>query len=183
MTDFSEDTQPTTLPERAGQSDAPEGTEQTLVILAQNETGMLDRVVGMLRRRRAQTQSITIGKSELPDVSRITVVMRDTEVEVNQLVEQLRKIVAVRHVVHLSADSSVLRELALIKINSNPGQRAEIIELAHLFGAHLVDLADETVTLEVSGNTDKIEKFVRLVEPFGIREVARTGSVAMTREA
>ncbi|HZS79626.1 MAG TPA: acetolactate synthase small subunit [Ktedonobacteraceae bacterium] len=182
MTDFSEDKNPNALPERAGQSDAPEGTEQTLVILAQNETGMLDRVVGMLRRRRAQTQSITIGKSELPDVSRITVVMRDTEVEVNQLVEQLRKIVAVRHVVHLPADSSVLRELALIKINSNPGQRAEIIELAHLFGAHLVDLADETVTLEVSGNTEKIEKFVRLVEPFGIREVARTGSVAMTRE-
>jgi acetolactate synthase-1/3 small subunit len=170
--------------ERAGQADAPKGTERshTLLVLANNEPGMVDRVVGVLRRRRAQPQTISIGQSEIPNVSRITIQMTDSEVGVEQLVEQLHKIVDVRHIVNLSSEQAVARELALVKVNAAAESRAEIIEMGNLFGAHIIDLAQETVTLEVTGSEEKIEKLVALLQRFGVREIARTGSVAMTRD-
>ena len=170
--------------ERAGQADAPKGTERshTLLVLANNEPGMVDRVVGVLRRRRAQPQTISIGQSEIANVSRITIQVNDSEVGVEQLIEQLHKIVDVRHVVNLSSEQAVARELALVKVNANTKTRAEIIEMGHHFGAHIVDLAPETVTLEVTGNEEKIERFFALLQRFGVREIARTGSVAMTRD-
>jgi acetolactate synthase-1/3 small subunit len=170
--------------ERAGQADAPKGTERshTLLVLANNEPGMVDRVVGVLRRRRAQPQTISIGQSEIPNVSRITIQVSDSEVGVEQLIEQLRKIVDVRHIVNVTSEQAVARQLALIKVSASADTRAEIIETGHHFGAYIVDLAPETVTLEVTGNEEKIEKLVALLQPFGVREIARTGSVAMTRD-
>jgi acetolactate synthase I/III small subunit len=170
--------------ERSGQADAPKGTERshTLLVLANNEPGMVDRVVGVLRRRRAQPQTISIGQSEIANVSRITIQVNDSEVGVEQLIEQLRKIVDVRHIVNLSSEQAVARELALVKVNASDRTRAEIIELGHYFGAHTVDLAQESITLEVTGSEEKIEKFVALLKRFGVREIARTGSVAMTRD-
>jgi acetolactate synthase I/III small subunit len=170
--------------ERAGQAEAPKGTERshTLLVLANNEPGMVDRVVGVLRRRRAQPQTISIGQSEIANVSRITIQVNDSEVGVEQLIEQLRKIVDVRQVVNLSAEQAVARELALVKVNASAETRAEIIETGHHFGAHIVDLTQETVTLEVTGSEEKIEKLVALLQRFGVREIARTGSVAMTRD-
>jgi len=172
------------ITERAGQSDAPMGTGRShiLVILANNQPGMVDRVVGVLRRRRAQAQTISISQSELPNVSRITAVVNDSEVGIEQLVEQLRKIVDVRQVVNHSTEQSVARELALVKVNAAAEARGEVIEVGNLFGAHVVDLAQETLTLEVTGNEEKIEKFVALLQRFGVREIARTGSVAMIRD-
>jgi acetolactate synthase-1/3 small subunit len=170
--------------ERAGQAEAPKGTERShiLLILANNAPGMVDRVVGVLRRRRAQPQTISIGQSEIQDVSRITIQINDSEVGVEQLIEQLRKIVDVRHIVNLSSEQAVARELALVKVNAAAESRAEIIEIGNLFGAHIIDLAQETVTLEVTGSEEKIEKLVALLQRFGVREIARTGSVAMTRD-
>ncbi len=170
--------------ERAGQAEAPKGTERshTLLIMANNEPGMVDRIVGVLRRRRAQPQTISIGQSEMPNVSRITIQVNDSEVGVDQLIEQLRKIVDVRHIVNLSSEQAVARELALVKVNAAAEKRAEIIEMGNLFGAHIVDLTPETVTLEVTGSEEKIEKLVALLQRFGVREIARTGSVAMTRD-
>jgi acetolactate synthase-1/3 small subunit len=170
-------------PERAGQSNAPDGAARThtLVILVQERPGSVDRVVGLLRRRRAKMQTLSIAPSEQPDVARITAVTTDAEVSVGQLVEQLRKVVDVRQVLHLSSEQMVERELALVKVASDPQRTTEIIELGQQFGAHVADLAPETVTLEVAGNTAKVEKLLSLLEPFGIREVARTGSVAMPR--
>jgi acetolactate synthase-1/3 small subunit len=104
-------------------------------------------------------------------------------VAVEHLVEQLRKVVDVRHIVNLLSEQTVARELALIKVNSNEAHRSEVIELSHLFGAHVVDVTSETVTLEVTGNEEKVEKLVSLLQSYGIREVARTGFVAMTRGA
>lgn len=169
--------------ERAGQSNAPEGAVRThtLVILVHERPGSVDRVVGLLRRRRANMQTLTIGRSEQPDVARITAVTNDAEVAIEQLVEQIRKVVDVRQVLNLSSEQSILRELALIKVTADPLRSNEIIELGHQFGASLVDVAPETVTLEVTGSTEKLEKLVHLLEPFGICEVARTGSVAMPR--
>ena len=170
--------------ERTGQSDAPAGTAQshTIVVLAYDRHGALDRIVNVLRRRRAKMQAFAIGRNELPDMVRITIVMKDSEVGVEQLVEQLRKIVDVQHVVNLSSEQIIARELALIKVNRGESQHAsEIIELAHLFGAYVVDVTPQTLTLEVTGSEEKVEKLVNSLQSFGIREVARTGRVAMSR--
>ena len=170
--------------DRPGQADAPAGTDRshTIVVLTYDRHGALDRIVGVLRRRRAKMQTFAIGRNEFPDMARITIVMNDSEVAVEQLVEQLRKIVDVQHVVNLSSEQTVSRELALVKVNSNESQSSnEIIELAHQFGAHVVDVTPQTITLEVTGSEKKVEKFVDSLQSFGIREVARTGCVAMTR--
>lgn len=169
--------------ERAGQSNAPEGAVRThtLIILVHERPGSVDRVVGLLRRRRANMQTLTIGRSEQPDVARITAVTTDAEVAVEQLVEQIRKVVDVRQVTNLSSEQSILRELALIRVASDPQRSNEIIELGHQFGASIADIAPETITLEVTGNAEKLAKLVSLLEPFGIREMARTGSAAMPR--
>ena len=170
--------------ERPGQGDAPPGTDQThtIVVLAYDKHGALDRIIGVLRRRRAKLKAFAVGRNEFPGMVRITVVMNDSEVAVEQLVEQLRKIVDVQHVENLMEERMVARELALIKVNSNESQYStEIIELAHHFGAHIVDVTQQTLTLEVTGSEEKVEKFVDSLQGFGIREVARTGRVAMTR--
>lgn len=169
---------------RAGQGDAPKGTERihTLVVLVNDRIGAVDRVVGLLRRRRANMHTLVIAHSEISGVVRITVVVDDSEVGVDQLAEQLRKIVDVRHVVKLSSDQAVSRELALIKVNCNTTNRSAIIEMSHLFGAHAVDLTSETVTLEVTGSEEQVGKLIDHLQSYGIREVARTGSVAMARE-
>ena len=173
-----------TLPtERAGQSNAPDGAARThtLVISINERPGAVDRVVGLLRRRRANMQTLIIGRSEQADVARITAVTNDSEVAVEQLVEQLRKVVDVRQVRNLSSEQMVERELALIKVKSDPLHSNDIIELGHQFGAHIADVAPEAVTLEVTGSAAKVEKLVDLLQPFGIYEMARTGSVAMPR--
>lgn len=168
---------------RAGQSDAPKGAARThtLVILVQERPGSVDRVVGLLRRRRANMQTLTIGRSEQPDVARVTAVTDDAEVSVGQLVEQMRKVVDVRQVIHLSSEQMVVRELALIKVTSDQQHSSEIIELGQQFGAHVADVAPGSVTLEVTGSVAQVERLVDLLQPFGIREVARTGSVALPR--
>ena len=172
-------------PQRAGQENVPQDGVRShiLLLFADDRHGALDRIVGHLRRRRANTQTFAIGQSEIPHVVRITVVMQDSEVGVEQLVEQLRKIVDVRHIVNLTSEQAVSRELALIKVNSTAIQQHEIIETGHLYGAHAVDVDPETVTLEVTGSAEKVETLVHHLQRYGIREVARTGCVAMTRGA
>lgn len=171
------------IKERAGQSNAQEGSvrSHTLVVFANDNHGALDRIVGVLRRRRAATQTFTLGRSELPGVLRITVVIDDSEVEVDHLIEQLRKVVDVQHIVNLSSGQTVARELALIKVNSGVSHYSEIIELSHLYGAHVIDVTQDTVTLEVTGSEEKVETLVSQLQKYGIREIARTGRVAMMR--
>jgi acetolactate synthase-1/3 small subunit len=168
---------------RPGQSNAPQGEERayTLVMLVNDRPGSVDRVIGMLRRRRASMQTLFIGRSEVPGVVRITVNVNDSEVEFAQLLEQLRKVVDVRYIVNLSPEEAVARELALVKVNNTTGTCSEIIEVGHLFGAHAVDVTGETITLEVTGSVEKVDKLVNQLQTYGIREVARTGCVAMTR--
>jgi acetolactate synthase-1/3 small subunit len=169
---------------RAGQSDgSPEAISvHTLVALVNDRHGAVDRVVNILRRRRANMRAFNVSPSELEGVMRVTVVVDDSEVHVDQLAEQLRKIVDVRHIVNLSSEQALARELALIKVNCMPATRAEIIELSHLFGAHALDIAAESIMLEVTGSEAKLGKLLALLQPYGIREVARSGSVALARE-
>jgi acetolactate synthase-1/3 small subunit len=154
----------------------------TLVILIDEKPGAVDRVVGLLRRRRANMQSLTISHCELPDVTRITAVTTDSDVAVGQLIEQLRKVIDVREVSNLSSGQMVERELALIKVASSDPQRSnEIIDLGRQHGAYIADVAADSVTLEMTSSTTQVETLVQLLQPFGIREVARTGCVALPR--
>ena len=170
---------------RAGQSSIPEGSERihTLVTLVENRPGAIDRVIGLLRRRRANMQTLALGRSEQPDVVRITVVVNDSDVVIEQLVEQLRKIVDVQRVENITFQRAVTRELALMKVDSTFDNVHEIVEKAQLFGAHVVDMSPETVTLEVTGSEEKLEKLVALLQVYGIREIARSGRVSLARGA
>ncbi len=172
-----------TQPERAGQTSVPVEAARTytLVILIDEKPGAVDRVVGLLRRRRANMQSLTISHSEQTDVTRITAVTTDSDVAVGQLVEQMRKVIDVREVSNLSSGQTVERALALIKVASDPQRTREIIELGRQHGAYVADVAANSITLEVAGNTAQVEALIALLQPFGIREVARTGSIALPR--
>ena len=176
-------TNPAAPTNRSGHSDAPQGTERahTLIVLVNDRPGAVDRVVGILRRRRANMQTFVLGRSELPDTVRITVSVTDSEVGIDHLIEQLRKTVDVRQVVNLTFQQAITRELALIKVNSSAERSNQIIELGLLFGAVVVDITPEAIMLEVTGSGEKIEKLVSLLQEYGIREVARSGSVAMAR--
>jgi acetolactate synthase-1/3 small subunit len=173
----------TRTPERSGQTGAPSDTIQshTLVILIQERTGAVDRVVGLLRRRRANMQALAIGRTEQPNITRITAVTDDSEVGVEQLVAQIRKVVDVQQVSNLTSEQIVARELALIKVQSDAEQSEQIIALGQQFGAQVADIAPDAITLEVSGESSKVEQLVQLLRPFGVREIARTGSVALAR--
>lgn len=169
--------------ERSGQSSVPQGEEHmyTLVVHVNDRPGSVDRVIGLLRRRRAGMQTLVIGRSEEAGIVRITVNVNDSEIMVDHLVEQVRKIIDVRSVVNVSMAHTIARELALIKVNSTSANSSEIIEVGHLYGAHAVDVTDKTITLEVTGSEEKVEQLVSQLQRYGIREVARTGYVAMTR--
>ena len=184
MTSETQGTQAVAEPEeRAGQSSVPVEAARTytLVILIDEKPGAVDRVVGLLRRRRANMQSLTISHSEQTDVTRITAVAMDSDVAIGQLVEQLRKVIDVREVHNLSSGQMVERELALIKVTSDPQRANEIIELARQHGAFVADVTTTSLTLEVTGSSAQVEALINLLQPYGVREIARTGSVALPR--
>lgn len=169
--------------DRTGHSDVAQGAEQmhALIILVEDRPGSVDRVVGVLRRRRANMQTLTLGRDGLSDSSvvRISVFVSDSEVGINHLVEQLRKIVDVRRVVNLPYQQSVSRELALIKVSSTAENVNDIIGLGTPFGARVLEVTAETITLEVTNSAEHIEKLVGQLQGYGIRDVARSGSVAI----
>jgi acetolactate synthase I/III small subunit len=170
--------------ERAGHSDVSEAQMRahTLIVLVHDRPGAIDRVVGMMRRRRANMQGLVLGRSESEEFVRITLVVNDSEVAVDHLIEQLRKIIDVSQVTNLTMHQALMRELALIKVAHPTGGASEIIELGDLFGAHVVDIDQETATLEVTGSQEKIDNFISRLQKYGIREIARSGSIALVRD-
>ncbi len=168
---------------RAGQTGAAQGTEQvhTLVVLVQDRPGSVDRVVGLLRRRRANMQTLALGRSIQSNVVRITIGVDDSEVGVEHLVEQLRKIIDVKKVTNLAPQEAITHELALIKVNATGAQVQEVLTHGQRFGAQRVDGTDETVTLEIVGSAENIEQLLEHLKPYGIRELARSGSVTLSR--
>lgn len=155
-----------------------------LIVLVEDKPGAIDRVVGVLRRRRANVQTLTLGRSgpsDAANVVRLSVFVNDSEVGIDHLVAQLRKIVDVQQVVNLPYQQSVSRELALIKVNSTAENVNEIIDLGIPFGSRVLEVTAETVTLEVTNSAEQIERLVGLLQGYGIRDVARSGSVAIAR--
>jgi acetolactate synthase-1/3 small subunit len=155
--------------------------KHTLVALMENKPGVLSRVSSLFRRRNYNIESLSVGHSEAPGISRMTIVLDGDERIVEQVVKQLEKLINVTEVSVVGDDETVYRELALIKVAAGPGSRSEIIELTHIFRARVVDVGATALTVEVVGPESRVNSLIGLLRPYGIEELARTGRVAMVR--
>ena len=158
-------------------------TQHTLIALVQDKPGVLNRVASIFRRRGFNINSIAVGSSELPGLSRMTIVVNGTATTVEQVRKQLAKAIDVVKVADITEESITARELALIKVKATSANRGEIIEIADIFRASIVDVSSESLTIEITGDEDKVESLVSLLRGFGIKEIARAGRVAMVRGA
>ncbi len=156
-------------------------TKHTLIALVANRPGVLNRVASLFRRRGFNIESIAVGHSELPHLSRMTIVVDGATTVVEQVRKQLDKVIDVVRVSDITGDDIVARELALIKVRATSATRSEIIQIVDIFRANIVDVASDSVTIEVTGDEDKIDSLYNLLRGFGIREIARTGRIAMGR--
>jgi len=156
-------------------------TKHTIVALVANRPGVLNRVASLFRRRGFNIESIAVGHSELPGVSRMTIVVDGATTLVEQVRKQLDKVIDVIKVSDITGENTISRELALIKVKSTPTTRSEIMQIVDIFRAKIVDVATESVTVEVTGDESKNTSLYNLLKPFGIKEISRTGVVAMTR--
>ena len=155
----------------------------TIVALVEDRPGVLNRVSSLFRRRGFNIASLAVGKSEQPNLSRMTFVVEGDENTVEQVTKQLNKLIEVIKVSELNEDEVVARELALIRVHASASTRSEIIQLVDIFRANIVDVSSNSVVIEVTGEEDKINALYNLLRPFGIRELMRTGRIAMTRGA
>ena len=156
-------------------------TKHTLVALVEDKPGVLNRVASLFRRRGFNIESIAVGRTEQPGISRMTIVVDGAASMVEQVRKQLDKVIDVVKVSDISGDEVVARELALIKVRATASNRSEIIQIVDIFRANIVDVAPDSVTVEVTGDEDKIDSLLDLLRGFGIKELARTGRIAMTR--
>src|SRR5919202_3465118 len=153
-----------------------------LSALVENKPGVLFRITNLFRARNFNIESITVGSTEMPDLSRMTVTLKSDERTLDQLVKQLRKLIDVVEVKILATDRTVYRELALIKTKSeDPTTRMEIANFASIFRANILDVGKRSVIVEITGTPDKIDAFKNLVDHFGIIQLARTGVSALAR--
>jgi acetolactate synthase-1/3 small subunit len=153
----------------------------TLVALMEDKPGVLNRISSLFRRRNYNIESLSVGHSETPGISRMTIVVHGDDRIVEQVAKQLDKLINVTQVVDVSKEQTVTRELALIKVKAAAGSRSEIMELANVFRARVVDVATASLTVEITGPEDRVNSLIRLLQPYGIEELARTGRVAMVR--
>ncbi|MCL4464737.1 MAG: acetolactate synthase small subunit [Chloroflexi bacterium] len=158
-----------------------EAARHTLVALLEDHPGVLNRVVSLLRRRGYNIESLTVGHSEMKGISRLTMVVAGDDSIIEQVVKQLYKLVEVVKVSDLSDDRVVVRELALLKVNATASTRAELMQIADIYRGKIVDLATDSVMIEITGHEEKIDSLIELVRRFGIKEIVRTGRVAMLR--
>jgi len=157
--------------------------QHTLIALVENKPGVLNRVASLFRRRSFNIESLNVGRTERPEISRMTIVMDSAEIDARRVEVNLYKLVNVIDVQDVTNQPAVTRDLALIKVQAGPEKRAEVASLAEIFRAHIVDVAPESVIVEITGTEDKIESLVELLRPLGIQEMVRTGQVAMMRGA
>jgi acetolactate synthase-1/3 small subunit len=152
-----------------------------LSALVQNQPGVLAHISGMLASRGFNIDSLAVGETEKPELSRITFVVHGDDAELEQVRKQLGKIVTVVKVIDISTEDFVERDLMLIKLNAAPQQRTEIVLLVEMFRGRVVDIGATTMMIEISGQERKIEAFIELMRPYGIVEMARTGRIALVR--
>jgi acetolactate synthase I/III small subunit len=157
--------------------------KHTISVLVEDEAGVLTRIAGLFARRGFNIESLAVGPAEQVGVSRITMVVPGDEQIVEQLIKQLYKLISVLKVQDISLQPCVERELMLIKVNATASNRAEVIQLTQIFRARIVDLSEESLTIEVVGDPGKIVAIIQMLNKFGIREIARTGKIALIRES
>ena len=155
--------------------------EHTLVVLVEDKPGVLNRVASLLRRRAFNIESLTVGHTEQPGTSRMTIVMDGDQTNVERVTANLYKLVNVLQVADLVEIPAVSRDLALIKVGVNATNRSEVMQLVEVFRSRIVDVANDSLIVEITGDEDKINSFVEVLRPFGILEMVRTGLVAMAR--
>ncbi|HIC93503.1 MAG TPA: acetolactate synthase small subunit [Anaerolineae bacterium] len=153
----------------------------TLVAMVEDKPGVLNRVASLFRRRNFNIESLTVGHSETPGISRMTLVVEGDDRTIEQVQKQLHKLINVIEVRDVTHVPTVVRELALIRVHAPPPRRAEVTELVNLFRAKVVDVAHDSLMIEITGTEDKVDSLVGLLQPFGVQEMVRTGRVAMVR--
>ena len=156
-------------------------TTHTLSVLVENTPGVLARVSSMFMRRGFNIDSLAVGPTEIPEISRMTIVVNVDELPLEQVTKQLNKLVNVLKIVELESTSAVERELMLIKVKTDTHTRGQVLETVQLFRAKVVDVATDAVTIEATGDAGKLTAMLNVLEPFGIREIAQSGRVAIGR--
>ncbi|HEV7974291.1 acetolactate synthase small subunit [Amycolatopsis sp.] len=155
----------------------------TLSVLVENKPGVLARVAGLFSRRSFNIESLAVGPTENPEVSRMTIVVAVEELPLEQVTKQLNKLVNVIKIVELEKSTAVQRELLLVKVRADATVRSQVLETVQLFRAKVVDVSPEALTVEATGTSDKIGALLRMLEPYGIRELVQSGMVAVGRGA
>ena len=158
-------------------------SKHTIVALVQDRPGVLNRIASKWRQRGFNIESLTVGHSEVPGLSRMTFTVDGTTTDIDQVTKQMYKVIEVVKVSDLTEHDMVYRELALIKVDCTTDQRSAIIDIAEIFRSKIVDVGQESLIVEVTGTEDKVDAMLEMLRPYGIRELVRTGRVAMTRGA
>src|SRR6266540_7170737 len=158
-------------------------SSHTLSVLVENKHGVLARVAALVARRGFNIESLAVGPTEHPDVSRMTIVVNVEEHPLEQVTKQLNKLVNVLKIVELEPSQAVQRELVLVKVRADNETRSQIVEIVQLFRAKTVDVSPEAVTVEATGGADKLEAMLKMLEPFGIKELVQSGTIAIGRGA
>ena len=154
---------------------------QTLSVLVEDKPGVLARVASLFSRRGYNIQSLAVGATEQKNLSRMTIVVSVDEHPLEQITKQLNKLVNVIKIVEQDEDNSVSRELMLVKVRTDAASRGQVIEAVNLFRAKVVDVSTESLTIEATGTPEKLEAFLRVLEPYGIREIVQSGVVSLSR--
>jgi acetolactate synthase-1/3 small subunit len=153
----------------------------TLSVLVENKPGVLARIAGLFARRGFNIESLAVGPTEYDEVSRMTIVVNVEENPLEQVTKQLNKLINVLKIVELEPSSSVSRELLLVKIKTDAATRSQVLEVVELFRARVVDVAADALTIEATGGVDKLDALMRMLEPFGVKELVQSGMVAVGR--
>jgi acetolactate synthase I/III small subunit len=159
----------------------PNASRHTLSVLVENKPGVLVRVAGLFSRRGFNIESLAVGPTEHQEISRMTIVVNCAEHPLEQVTKQLNKLINILKIVELEPSVAVQRELLLVKIRADAETRSRVLETVALFRAKVVDVAQDAVTVEATGNRDKLDALIRVLEPFGIKELVQSGMVALGR--
>ncbi|MPZ22151.1 MAG: acetolactate synthase small subunit [Dehalococcoidia bacterium] len=158
-------------------------SKHTIIALVEDRPGVLNRVSSKWRQRNFNIESLTVGPSETPGLSRMTFVVDASNTDVDQVIKQLYKVIEVAKITDITHSEAIMRELALIKVKATASTRGSIIEICEMFRANIIDVAQDSLVIETTGTEDKIDAMFEMLRTYGIKELVRTGRVAMTRGA
>jgi acetolactate synthase-1/3 small subunit len=157
--------------------------KHTIAVIVENKSGVLTRIAGLFSRRSFNIDSLSVGATDNPDYSRMTITVHGDRDVLEQVIKQLSKLINVIRVSELEPGESIERELAIIKVSADKESRSEIMQIVNIFRAKIIDVSHRSMIIEVTGDEDKIDAMVQLLRQFGIKEMARTGKVSMVRGA